>query len=268
MRRSESQRSALSSRVRRLAASRWRRLPCRCWSAASCPSRGPDAGLDIPDGYRAGPRKPDKALPVGPVVARLSLQAAHRSGRGGADLQPRHRRGGRAHRAGRRAVAHRGRAAAAGDRSQRQRDALAGLAVDRQRFGGQAALPSASTYATSLSASYETRLLGQEPRRAARRRGNRGRKPLRSRGGGAHHGGRASPTVYFQVLAATDRLRIARDNLAAATRVFNLIKERFDVGTASALDVAQQEALVNQVRAAIPPLRAAAGGRTSRRLPC
>jgi NodT family efflux transporter outer membrane factor (OMF) lipoprotein len=60
--------------------------------------------------------------------------------------------------------------------------------------------------------------------------------------------------VYFQVLEAQDRLRVARDNLAAATRVFNLIKERFDAGTASALDTAQQESVVNAQRAAIPPL--------------
>ena len=60
--------------------------------------------------------------------------------------------------------------------------------------------------------------------------------------------------AYFQVLAAYDRLRIARDNLAAATRVYNLIKQRTDVGTASALDVAQQESLVNIQRASIPPL--------------
>jgi NodT family efflux transporter outer membrane factor (OMF) lipoprotein len=59
---------------------------------------------------------------------------------------------------------------------------------------------------------------------------------------------------YFLVLAAHDRLRIARDNLAAATRVYNLIKQRFDVGTASALDTAQQESLVATVRAQIPPL--------------
>ena len=55
-------------------------------------------------------------------------------------------------------------------------------------------------------------------------------------------------------MTAQDRLRIARDNLAAATRVFNLIKQRFDVGTASALDTAQQESLVNTQRASIPPL--------------
>jgi NodT family efflux transporter outer membrane factor (OMF) lipoprotein len=59
---------------------------------------------------------------------------------------------------------------------------------------------------------------------------------------------------YFLVLQAQDRLRIARENLAAASRVYNLIKQRFDVGTASALDTAQQESLVAQQRAAIPPL--------------
>ena len=60
--------------------------------------------------------------------------------------------------------------------------------------------------------------------------------------------------AYFLVLEANDRLRIARNNMAAATRVFNLIKQRFDVGTASALDTAQQESLVNTQRASIPPL--------------
>jgi outer membrane protein, multidrug efflux system len=60
--------------------------------------------------------------------------------------------------------------------------------------------------------------------------------------------------AYFLVLESQDRLRIARDNLAAATRVYNLIKQRFDVGTASALDTAQQESVVNTQRASIPPL--------------
>ena len=36
--------------------------------------------------------------------------------------------------------------------------------------------------------------------------------------------------------------------------MFNLIKQRFDVGTASALDIAQQESVVAQQRASIPPL--------------
>ncbi len=60
--------------------------------------------------------------------------------------------------------------------------------------------------------------------------------------------------AYFQVLAAQDRLRVARENLASATRVLNLIQQRLQAGTASALDTAQQESLVNTQRAAIPPL--------------
>lgn len=60
--------------------------------------------------------------------------------------------------------------------------------------------------------------------------------------------------TYFQVLAAQDRLRIGRENVASATRILNLIKQQFSAGTASDLNVAQQESLVNTQRAAIPPL--------------
>ena len=64
----------------------------------------------------------------------------------------------------------------------------------------------------------------------------------------------AAANAYFQVLATQDRLRVARENLASATRVLNLIQQRLQAGTASALDTAQQESLVNTQRAAIPPL--------------
>jgi len=61
-------------------------------------------------------------------------------------------------------------------------------------------------------------------------------------------------TAYFLVLSSQDRLRIARQNVEAASRVLTLIRQRFDAGTASALEVAQQETLVATQRAAIPPL--------------
>jgi outer membrane protein, multidrug efflux system len=60
--------------------------------------------------------------------------------------------------------------------------------------------------------------------------------------------------TYFQVLAAQDQLRVARRNLAAAERILTLINQQFAGGTASQLDVSQQEALVSTERAAIPPL--------------
>jgi outer membrane protein, multidrug efflux system len=60
--------------------------------------------------------------------------------------------------------------------------------------------------------------------------------------------------TYFQVLAAQDRLRIARSNVDAATRILTVFQDRVGVGTASGLDIAQQQSLVAQQRAAIPPL--------------
>src|SRR5947209_14367056 len=60
--------------------------------------------------------------------------------------------------------------------------------------------------------------------------------------------------TYLQVLAAQDRLRIARGNVAAATRILSVYQERIAVGTATGLDLAQQQSLLAQQRASIPPL--------------
>ncbi len=60
--------------------------------------------------------------------------------------------------------------------------------------------------------------------------------------------------TYFQILAAEDRLKIERRNLADASRILFLIKQQFGAGISSDLNVAQQEALVEMVRATIPPL--------------
>lgn len=70
-------------------------------------------------------------------------------------------------------------------------------------------------------------------------------------------------TTYFQILASRDRLRIARRNLAAATTILDVIKQQFAAGTVSDLNVAQQEALVEQVRATIPPLEITLGQNTA-----
>jgi NodT family efflux transporter outer membrane factor (OMF) lipoprotein len=59
---------------------------------------------------------------------------------------------------------------------------------------------------------------------------------------------------YFAVLASQDRLRIGQDNLRAAVRVLDAIKQRREVGTASELDVAQQESVVATQRAVLPTL--------------
>ena len=62
-------------------------------------------------------------------------------------------------------------------------------------------------------------------------------------------------TTYFQVLAAQDRLRVAERNLRDAERVLAAFRARLTVGTANALDVSQQEALVAGQRAVIPNFR-------------
>jgi outer membrane protein, multidrug efflux system len=69
--------------------------------------------------------------------------------------------------------------------------------------------------------------------------------------------------TYFQILAAQDELRVTRENLAAAERILALIRTQFAGGTASQLDVSQQEALTATQRAAIPPLEVTIGQNTA-----
>ncbi len=61
--------------------------------------------------------------------------------------------------------------------------------------------------------------------------------------------------AYFQVLASQDRIRTAERNIASATRVLDAIKQRFEAGTGTDLDVAQQESVLANLKAAVPPLR-------------
>jgi NodT family efflux transporter outer membrane factor (OMF) lipoprotein len=65
--------------------------------------------------------------------------------------------------------------------------------------------------------------------------------------------------TYFQILAAQDQLRVTRQDLEAAERILSLIRKQFNGGTASQLDVSQQEALAATQRAAIPPLQVTLG---------
>ncbi len=62
-------------------------------------------------------------------------------------------------------------------------------------------------------------------------------------------------TTYFQAAGYRDRLAIAVNNLKSASDVLDAFRVRLTVGTASLLDVSQQEALVAGFRAQIPALR-------------
>jgi NodT family efflux transporter outer membrane factor (OMF) lipoprotein len=69
--------------------------------------------------------------------------------------------------------------------------------------------------------------------------------------------------TYFQILAAQDQLRVTRRNLEASDRILGLIRRQFNGGTASQLELSQQEALVAIQRAAIPPLEVTVGQNTA-----
>jgi len=62
-------------------------------------------------------------------------------------------------------------------------------------------------------------------------------------------------TTWFTALALSDRLTVAEANVAGFERTLAAVRGRFDAGTASALDVAQQETVVAVGRAVLPNLR-------------
>lgn len=142
-----------------------------------------------------------------------------------------------------------------------------GASAERQHFGSTSRSASSltssgfsgsgssnfSTFSTSLTASYildfwgkNRATLAASEESATASRYNREIVTLTTMASVAN--------TYFTILAAQDELRVTRQNLAAADRILTLIKTQFAGGTASQLDVSQQEAVVATERAAIPPL--------------
>ena len=65
----------------------------------------------------------------------------------------------------------------------------------------------------------------------------------------------ATATAYYNVLAARERIAFARQNITDSSRILKLIQDRLAAGTATDLDLAQQAALVANLKASIPPLQ-------------
>lgn len=65
----------------------------------------------------------------------------------------------------------------------------------------------------------------------------------------------AVANAYFQVLASQDRIRTSQRNIASAQRILDAVKERRKAGTGTDLDVAQQESVLANQKALVPPLR-------------
>src|SRR6478735_272897 len=261
MRRSESQRLIFSWRLRRLAVPAVVLALTQPLAGCLLPNEIIPAAIPLPPAYRAGPRHADVAPPstvwwrgfrsreltdlieealtsnldVAAAVARI-VQADANARIAGAALLPI---------VDLNASATRQRASQSGGGG-----VVSSTGVVAGSGGGSS---ERVAYSTSLSASYEIDFWGKN--RALQRSAEQLAVASRfDREVVALTTVVSVANAYFLVLESQDRLRIARDNLAAATRVYNLIKQRFDVGTASALDTAQQESLVNTQRASIPPL--------------
>jgi NodT family efflux transporter outer membrane factor (OMF) lipoprotein len=62
-------------------------------------------------------------------------------------------------------------------------------------------------------------------------------------------------STYFQFLTLRDRLKVAERNVARAQNILEGLQLQHDVGTITGLEVAQQEATVATLEAAVPTLR-------------
>jgi NodT family efflux transporter outer membrane factor (OMF) lipoprotein len=61
-------------------------------------------------------------------------------------------------------------------------------------------------------------------------------------------------TTYLQALELRDRIRVAEENLANGRKILDGFRLELEAGTATGLDVAQQETAVALLNAAVPPL--------------
>ncbi len=123
--------------------------------------------------------------------------------------------------------------------------------------GGRSRFIQRELFQTNLQASYEVDFWGRNRRavEAAEQTASAARFEI----GAVLLTTQASvANTYFQVLAAREQLAIQQENLASAERILALLRQRVAVGTANGLDVAQQQTVVEQQRAAIPPLRQSA----------
>lgn len=65
----------------------------------------------------------------------------------------------------------------------------------------------------------------------------------------------AVASTYFQVLELRDRLQVAQNNLASAQATLDDLRAEEQVGTATALELAQQTTTVATLQAVVPPLQ-------------
>ena len=120
--------------------------------------------------------------------------------------------------------------------------------------GGSPRFIQREIFQTNIQASYEIDFWGRN--RAATEAARQNADAFRFDVGTVRITTEASvANTYFAILAAREQLEIQQQNLAAAERILALLNQRLEVGTGTGLDIAQQQTLLQQQRAQIPPLR-------------
>jgi multidrug efflux system outer membrane protein len=235
-------------------AARWLAVLCLVVSSAGCilTQDLPDPALDVPQGYNAGRLTDPDAPPtldwwrgfrssemtvlmeeaqkvnldIAAAVARF-IQADAQARIAGAPLLPSLSSGG-----------------------QESYSRTSGSSASGLSIGGREVV----NYTASLSAAYELDFWGKN-RDAAQAAEQTAVASRFDREVVALTTLTSVANAYFQVLAAQDRLRTAERNIVSATRILEAIRQRLKAGTGTDLDVAQQEAVLANQRAAVPPLR-------------
>ena len=215
----------------------------------------PDVALDVPAAYRSGAKQgvlEDHAtdwwrefkspeltrlmeateianLDIAAAIGRVK-QADAQAGQSGAALLP---------------------TISANDSFTRSRSSTNALGTSASKAGG---ISAESQYLSSFSASYQLDFWGKNRANlvaaqdnATASRWDRRTVTLTSLA--------ATATAYYTILATRERIAFAKQDVIDSTHILKLIEDRQKAGTASALDVAQQAALVANLKASIPPLQ-------------
>ena len=130
----------------------------------------------------------------------------------------------------------------------------AGVTAARQRAQGNGAGPRVfNTFNPEFSASYEIDFWGKN--RASRDAARAAAEASRfDRQTVALTVVSSVASTYFQALELRDRIDVAQQNLSNGEKILRGFQLEQSAGTATALDVAQQETAVAQLNAALPPL--------------
>jgi multidrug efflux system outer membrane protein len=240
-------------------AARWLAVLCVLATSAGCilTSDLPNPALDVPQGYKAGKANDADAPPAldwwrgfgSPELTTLMEEAQKVNLDIAAAVAVIAQADAQARIAGA-ALLPTLMASGPGNLGQESYSRVSGSSLNGLSTGGREVV----NYSTSLSASYIVDFWGQY-RDAAQAAEETAVADRFNRQVVALTTLTAVATAYFQVLASQDRIRTASNNIASARRILEAIRHRVQVGTGTDLDVAQQESVLANQLAAVPPLR-------------